>query len=262
MSQHSRGSSHQLLRWIHKERDAFVRDLINLINIPEVKITANDWWRPDCTIDGGLYPEEVTTEGISDNIGILPEDYKKKIKEWWLKHHKGANTPNWDFISSANIEGTKGLLIIEAKSHKNEIHKDGKILKDGSSKNSKENHIRIFKAIEEAKNGLSKNYNLYNFNLSIGNYYQLSNRIAYAWKFATLGIPIILIYLGFIKDIEMSDAGEPFDSPEDWNEFIKRHIKDIFPVELLERKINCGKGFFYFLVRSKEIENISQREVF
>jgi hypothetical protein len=39
MSQYTRGSSHQLLRWMHIKRYAFVEDLINLINIPDVKIT-------------------------------------------------------------------------------------------------------------------------------------------------------------------------------------------------------------------------------
>lgn len=254
MSQHSRGSSHQLLQWMHKERDVFVRDLNNLINIPEVKITANNWWRPDCTIDGSIYPEEITTEGIPDKI--LSLYYKKKIKnDWWLKYHQGAKTPEWDFIGNANIGGAKGLIIIEAKSHKEEIPKLDKC-------RSGKNREHIHQAIEEVNNNLSKNYKDFNFNLSIDNHYQLSNRIVYAWKFATLGIPVVLIYLGFINDNEMKDVGKPFNSSEDWNEFIKCYIKDIFPVELLGKKIVCGKGYFYFLISSKEIENRLWRKDF
>lgn len=259
MSQHSRGSSHWLLQWMHIKREAFTKELANLINISglDVKITSKDWWRPDCTLDGGVYPEEVTTQGIHKSI-LYPE-HKKEISEWWIKHPKGANTPNWDFISGANIEGVQGLIIIEAKSHKNEIKKDGKILQNGSSDKSEENHIHIRQAIEEAKNRLSKNYK--GINISIDNHYQLSNRIAYAWKFATLGIPIMLIYLGFINDMEMEDIGEPFKSADEWNEFMKGCIKDIFPVELLEKKINCGKSYFYFLLRSIEIKDIKNRLV-
>lgn len=245
-----------MLKWTRIKREAFAKELANLINIDgeDLKITINDWWRPDCTLDGDIDPKEVTTAGIPDNI--LPESNKKEIRQWWLKYSKGANTPNWDFICSANIGGVKGLIIIEAKSHKNEVKKEGKIFKNQSSYSSKANHDRISQAIKEARDDLSKG-----IKISIDHDYQLSNRIAYTWKFTTLGIPVILIYLGFINDTEMEDIGEPFKSADEWNKFIKDYIKDIFPVKLLEKKVPCGNSYFYFLLRSIEIKDIKNRLV-
>ena len=36
-----------------------------------------------------------------------------------------------------------------------------------------------------------------NWNLSIQGYYRLSNRVAWAWRLARLGIPVVLYYKGY-----------------------------------------------------------------
>lgn len=43
------------------------------------------------------------------------------------------------------------------------------------------------------------------FALSANSHYQLSNRVAFAWKLAKMGIPVVLVYLGFIDAHEMRD---------------------------------------------------------
>ena len=44
--------------------------------------------------------------------------------------------------------------------------------------------------------------------ISRDSHYQLSNRLAFTWKLATLGVPTVLVYLGFIGDEGIRDAGE------------------------------------------------------
>ena len=46
--------------------------------------------------------------------------------------------------------------------------------------------------------------------LSSKRHYQLSNRFAWAWKLADLRLPVVLVYLGFLKANEMRKYGEPF----------------------------------------------------
>lgn len=46
--------------------------------------------------------------------------------------------------------------------------------------------------------------------ISRDSHYQLSNRVAFAWKLATLGLPTVLVYLGFWGDDGIADVGEPF----------------------------------------------------
>ena len=52
--------------------------------------------------------------------------------------------------------------------------------------------------------------------------YQLANRLAFTWKLASLGLPTVLIYLGFYGDRGIGDAGAPFESDDDWKDTFKR----------------------------------------
>src|SRR5690606_33404932 len=103
----------------------------------------------------------------------------------------------------------------------------------------------------EANSSLSI-YNNKSFNLSRDNYYQLSNRIAYSWKLASMGIPVILIYLGFIND---TDVGTPFENHSAWEGHIKSHINNIFPIDLLCQNVDCGSSIFKIIIRSIDINN-------
>lgn len=245
MSQHKRGSSFHLLQLTRRERSEFSEILNRLINLPDVCVNKTDWWRPDVIHD----PSEARTETIPDTV--LSSAHKSAIRTWWLKHPQGANTPNWDFISSVTVKGKKGLLLIEAKAHKKEASCDGKLLKGNASERSKENHEHIRNAVEEANRYLKKMHP--DFSIACDTHYQLANRIAYAWKFARLGIPVILMYLGFLRDTKMRDVGEPFDNDRDWQEFMSKYLKGVFPLELLEKEIDCGLNSFRFLIRSTEI---------
>lgn len=139
------------------------------------------------------------------------EDFKKQTEGWWLVHTKGANTPNWDVACIADIRGRDGLILVEAKAHKAELSREVKTY-DHSNSHSYDNHVKIIKRIEEASKDLS-NYSEPGFNLSEKSPYQLSNRFAWSWFLAQHGIPIVLMYLGFLNANEMD--GKRFDSHDD-----------------------------------------------
>ena len=46
--------------------------------------------------------------------------------------------------------------------------------------------------------------------LSTRHHYQLSNRFAWSWKLAMLGVPVVLLYLGFLNAQDMQDDGDLF----------------------------------------------------
>ena len=50
---------------------------------------------------------------------------------------------------------------------------------------------------------------------------QLANRFACSWKLASLGIPIVLVYLGFLHADDMAKNGTLFRSGEDWTRTLK-----------------------------------------
>lgn len=88
--------------------------------------------------------------------------------------------------------------------------------------NSRRNLMRIDWAIRDASVALSEDTGL-PWALSRDWNYQMSNRFAWAWKLTDLGIPVIVVYLGFLKADEISDLGKPFTDSMDWQNVVTRH---------------------------------------
>ena len=149
---------------------------------------------------------------------------REELLDWWLVHRGGANTPNWDIASTCRISERLGFLLIEAKAHEAELSSSGKSAP--SSPNSRKNHRRIGLAIAEANNALEAATGK-SWGLSRDTHYQLSNRFAWSWKLASLRIPVVLVYLGFLNAEDMSDDGSLFRSEAAVETIFKRHCVSI-----------------------------------
>ena len=123
---------------------------------------------------------------------------------------KERTTPNWDIASTCTIKGQRGLLLVEAKAHSAELGES-----DSCGSRNRGNHERIRWAITEAAAGLQTATGS-SWILSPDGHYQLSNRFAWSWKLASLGIPVVLLYLGFLNAEEMTDRGQVFGSAGQW----------------------------------------------
>jgi hypothetical protein len=75
------------------------------------------------------------------------------------------------------------------------------------------------------------------WNLSHDSHYQLANRFAWAWKLASMGVPVVLVYLGFLGAAEMKDRGEPFADYADWSRIVLEHSQNIVPERAWGRDI-------------------------
>lgn len=112
------------------------------------------------------------------------------------------------------------------------------------------NHARIGEAIAEADRAL--NALLPGFTLSRDRNYQLSNRLAFIWKLASLGIPTVLVYLGFTGDHGLGAAPRMLCDEADWRGCFARHTRDAIPAAALGRWIDVGQAGFFVLVASRE----------
>jgi hypothetical protein len=140
-----------------------------------------------------------------DCEALIHDDINTILINWWLTKVTAANVPNWDLACEARASGSRiGLVLVEAKAHEAEFL-EGRLPKnEGKS----ENHERISAAIEEARRDLSRHAQ--GVNISSAHWYQFSNRVAFAWKLASEGIPTVLIYLGFTGDGGMKYRSTPF----------------------------------------------------
>lgn len=238
-----RGSRKHVLDWAEHPR--FLPDLLQLLDPVDVKVTARSAWAPMGYAD----PVEARLETWGPRH--LPSHAAwAELRRWWLAHEKGANTPNWDLALLAEIEGKPGLVLVEAKANVPELSTAGKAPPRDSDR-SRQNHERIKRAIAEAREALEP--------LSPGiridrdSHYQLSNRIAFTWKLATLGIPTVLVYLGFAGDQGIADAGLPFRDDQHWKGTFKNHLRDLSAEPLCETRNTAGDVPFWLLARLRPV---------
>jgi hypothetical protein len=166
--------------------------------------------------EGFCKPDEAK---LGETRRFLTDEEREVVTVWWLAARQNANTPNWDIVSTCTIDRRKGLVLVEAKAHAGELKPN-----DCCGARNEQNRDRITAAISEADNGL-KGVG-WAWSLSSARCYQLSNRFAWAWKVASLGVPVILVYLGFLNAQEM---GQPFMSHEAWERCLLTYTDGCVP---------------------------------
>ena len=228
----NRGSRPRCVLLMDGSREDVADRLTRLVDLPDVCVSPDDVWMP-CgkpVLRNGSWDCTPANEARLDKAPELfpcAPDVPQQLASWWLAKPKSANTPNWDIASTCTIQGKKGLVLVEAKAHCNELSESGK--SQPTSPNSQKNHEQIGRAICEANRALRSATSCRGWNLSRDSHYQLSNRFAWSWKLASLGIPVVLIYLGFLNACDMSDQGCTFPSLADWERTLKSHSQGIVP---------------------------------
>ena len=205
-----RGSRPRCVLLADGERGEVAVRLTRLVNLPEVVVSAEDIWQPhgrpvlrNCSWDTSPSDEAV----LSRQNDLVSPDVSRQLRSWWLAVTRGnPMTPSWDLGATCTVGDEKGLLLVEAKAYARELKAAGK--EAPGSRNGGKNHERIGAAIAEANEGL-RLVNGRPWALSRDSHYQLPNRFAWAWKLASLGIPVVLVYLGFLNAVEMTDRGRP-----------------------------------------------------
>ena len=227
------GSKKHVLKWVGSDRVAFSKRILNLIKenkvegLKDIQINETCWWFPVHEYDS----KEIQLTSIKKKP---LEGNGHKLLRWWIDN--GSRTPQWDFVCSAEINGSLGVVIVEAKAH------IGELKKDACKSQNRDNQNKIKMAIKDTNTALKTT------SLKYDSHYQMSNRVAFAWKLASMEIPVILIYLGFCGDKHFPDRFEK-DTCEN---LLKDYIGNVFPVKKLSQEIPCGKASFWFIVRSME----------
>jgi hypothetical protein len=245
----SKGSRKHILDWT--SRPEFIVELLQLVAPVDARITARSTWMPR----GHSAIEEARLDTFGPSV-LRDSDSWTELRSWWLVHEGGANTPNWDLAVACEIEGRQGFILVEAMANARELGIGGKPLDAAASVASAANHDQIGRAINEACLELRRISAT--TALSRDSHYQLSNRVAFAWKLASLGVPTVLVYLGFLGDVGIANAGMPFTDSAHWQAVFADHAHAVVPNDLFERRIECGPAPTWFLIRSRPVLEISQ----
>jgi len=239
-----RGSRKHVLDWTGQP--AFLAELSELIVPVPLRTSDGTVFMPQ----GHKAPSEARLDSFGP-MWIPGSSAWSALESWWLEHISGANTPNWDIAVGCMIEERPGLVLVEAKANWRELSTSGKGKRKNASTNSHQNHNRIGAAISEACTGwwlLDERVTI-----SRDSHYQLANRLAFTWKLAMLGFPVVLVYLGFTGDYGIRDAGSPFADEGDWQDAFSRYVNGALPLSLFDRRLNVGPSAVWLLSRSRPI---------
>ena len=204
--------------WLTHGEPAQVASRLNRLAEPWGSVSADDHWMPE-----GF--DQIEEAQLHQAHRLLPLQDCKALGDWWLAvRSDNSQTPNWDIGSTCTVGGHKGLLLVEAKAHTQELKVRDRV---GGSRLNRE---RIAGCIEEANVGLVHQTDL-DWALSHEQRYQMANRFAWSWKLTELGYSVILVYLGFLRAEEMRRGREqtPFDSHAEWEELVRAHSGPLFP---------------------------------
>lgn len=255
-----RGSFPRCLLFMEGDRTIIADKLTKLVGLPGVRVEERDFWMPTglpvLKADGEWDMNPIEEARLGESTGFLSPDRREEVTRWWLVERERANTPNWDIASTCTIGKKPGLLLVEAKAHDTELKKDGKSLHEKASAASIANHRQIGHAIVDASAALEKT--IEGWNLSRDSHYQLANRFAWAWKLASMGVQVVLVYLGFVSAKGVSDLGEPFVDCADWSRVVLEYSRNIVPEGAWEQDLKAGPITIKPVVRVWEQEMTAQ----
>ena len=234
-----KGSRLRCLMLTNLPDDTFAKALTDLAS-PHATVAPGHLQAPH----GFLQPDEAK---LGETPGFLSDSQRAEITGWWLEESRNANTPNWDLVSQCQIGSQDGLILVEAKAHEDEFKTNT------DTCGAKEpNADRIKGAIQEA----SKEWNqmLPGFSLSSDSHYQLSNRFAFAWKLAEMGIPSVLVYLGFLDAHEMDNGQRKLlRTAKQWQACVLRRSRDQVPENVWDQTFDVAGTPVTLLIRSARV---------
>ena len=255
----NRGSRPRCVLFMHGCREDVAERLTRLVDLPGVSVSPDDdmwmpYGKPVLLGDGSWDCTPVNEAQLDKAPELFPcaPDVPQELASWWLAVRLGnPRTPTWDIASTCNIQGKKGLLLVEAKAHEKELSESGK--SEPSSSNSQKNHERIGQAIDEANRALRSATSCKGWNLSRDSHYQLSNRFAWAWKLGFARHPVVLLYLGFLNAEDMDDDSTCiFRSEAEWERTLKDHCKGIVPEACWGKRIDIAGTPMIPIIRAFE----------
>ena len=185
---HERTGSKPRCHWLTHGAHGQVARRLNTLVEPWGSVSADDHWMPEgfCRIKEAQ---------LDKAARLLPKQDRDELRSWWLAASRpSTRTPHWDIACTCTVGGRKGLLLVEAKAHTQELKIEDHVMARGP------NRERIAGCIEEANISLTNQTEL-DWVLSPEHRYQMANRFAWSCKLTQLGYPVILVYLGLRSDV-------------------------------------------------------------
>ncbi|HVC92748.1 MAG TPA: hypothetical protein VND64_03610 [Pirellulales bacterium] len=241
-----RGSRKHILDLVSSRN--FVSTVNRLFSDTDIRLAEPSYPRPY----GRATPADWREYEIEEYMRALPFPENKTLDlKWWFPNKTGLNRrPTWDLLCQLDVGGRPGLLLVEAKAHVREMLEQDKKRDPTLSDESKANDRQIKSNIMRTNKVLS-DLGAGRFLLSADNHYQLANRIAYLCKLANDGIPVVLLYLGWLNSPAW--PRDCFRDQAHWQQVMHKYMAGVVPASFPERLFKFhDRGSMQMLIRSAD----------
>ena len=115
---HERRGSKPRCHWLTHGEPGQVARRLNALAEPWGCVSADDQWMPE-----GF--SRIQEAQLDKAARLIPKQDRDQLRSWWLAASRPSTlTPNWDIASTCTVGGRKGLLLVEAKAHTQELKTD------------------------------------------------------------------------------------------------------------------------------------------
>ncbi len=194
----NRGSQCQIQIQVNSRREEFDALILSLLSLP--KGAKLQWVSP---LAEDHYDEYQDVEFLQK---LKLERYSEMLKEFWPR-----SGPCWDALAIVEDVDTRGVVLVEAKSHISEMV--------GACRAAGKHREQIKTVLSETAQDIGAEFNL----SWIDHYYQLANRYAHLYFFRKkLNVPAWLIQVYFVNDHSIDHVEKAPCSADMWREALNQ----------------------------------------
>ena len=214
----------------------------------------SDLWAPK----GFREPAEIRldeTQGFLKSAG-----QRTLLKNWWIAPGlMKVRTPPWDLVSTCRLGGAPGLMLVEAKAHLSEMNSDPCTANEkrniGTMRQALDEATEkwndLLRAASEAQGWKPRHW----IKLVPSCHFELACRLAFALKVAEMGIPVALVYLGFLRAEELEEQNcILFRNAEEWRLWLAEKTKQTVPEEIWDSTFDVNGTPLSVLVRAASVD--------
>ena len=211
-----RGSRPRCVLLVDGTRRAVAARLTDLVGLPEVAVSPNDFWMPrgkPIKTGKGWDKEPVAEARLDRSAEFVAPEVRRKLRDWWLEIVRGANTPNWDLATTCTI-GKRRAAPGGSQGPFERVVKRGQA---GAPHGERMEKPRADRPGNRAGECRSRARHGATLGAIEGQPLSARQSVRVVLEAGTARGAVVLLYLGFLNAEDMEQDGAPFRSVGDWH---------------------------------------------
>ena len=223
----------------HGDRGRVAERLTALI-APGGLVTAGEAWLP-AGFDG---PRAVMLVDGDDRL--LARTHQEALVAWWQAVHGGqrGEFPTWDLVWTARAGGTRALVLGVATAHEGELRE-----RTGAERAEAgpDGRWRALADVSEALEAITPGWALTRAPPPF------ADQLAWAWKIASLGVPVVVACVGFLHATEVVGRDHWFLEANGWDRALRASLDGAVPAAAWGPRLPVGDAWLQLVTPATHV---------